>query len=471
MKGNQFDPARYARVIDADGVEHVVRRVMGGDDEGEGERDLAAEFQQELTTIQETLKTFVSDEASKKHEETSAKIAEIQEQLNKAMANGDDPDKQDVVDAEKKMAELEETVRGLVLKAESVALAKKPEKEERDAALFKGLVIKDMEGLKKALYGYSVHPGATSEEIVRSISTDLFSTGGKLSGETEDRFLDFVMEKTVALSRVRTRRMMSPQAFTDELTVSRRRWKKAVEATDPGTTGAIGTKRRELNTVEGIWAEDISQSFLEDNIERAGAEGHIMQIVGRQVGSDLNDLAWNGDVDADVSQDDAFLSINNGWIKLMLGDAEVNDVDAASLSSPSNSDILSEAFQALPVEFKGVMDLAYFVPVGFAEEYAEQLSARATNLGDQVMVNGFPVLRYFGWPVIAEPHLYEDNSDRLVLTPLMNLHHGIQRGITVQSEWRPRKRAIEVTITARNDYEYATGKGAVLVSNIPAANL
>jgi hypothetical protein len=150
----------------------------------------------------------------------------------------------------------------------------------------------------------------------------------------------------------------------------------------------------------------------------------------------------------------------------------VNDVDASDNSGDdaSNTGILNEMMRNMPVEFLGLPDLGYFMPLPFCQRYAEELSLRKTPLGDQVIVNGFPVLRYFGLPVVPEVHLYEFNADKGVLTPFSNLYHGIQRVVTVDSEWRPRKRAVEFTVTIRNDYEYSTGKAIVLVSGIPSAN-
>lgn len=436
------------------------------------ENQLKEGLKEQFETIENTLKTHVDDAMAQKYAKASEDISALREELGKKADAGENPASEKVADLEERLVEIESSVQDIVLKAESVAMGSKEDQLDRDAKLFKGIIARDgnVDNLRQALRAYHNNALVGGENAVRAIDSTLFTTGGKLSAETADRFLDFVTEQQVGLSRVTTRRMMSPEGHTDELTVSSRRLRKATEGTDPSVANAVGTKRRTMTTVEVIWAEDVTLSFLEDNIERRGAEAHIAQLLARSFGNDLEDLAWNGNLEADVSQDDAFLSINDGWIQLALEDSEVNDLDASTLSSPSNSDILSEANKLLPVEFRGVLDLGYFVPIPFAVKYAEELSDRQTSLGDQVMVNGFPVLRYFGWPVIATPKLYEDNVDRAVFTPISNLHHGVQRQITVDSEWQPRSRVVEWTITARNDYEYATGKGIVLISSIPSGN-
>jgi hypothetical protein len=434
--------------------------------------EIGAIVKSEFKEVETLLKTHISEEIAAKYGESTRTLGDVQTKLNQLMERGEAPTAADVKELERKLTEQEGLIREMSLKAVSLAAAGggAAQADVRDAELFKGSFFPDAEKVRQVFR--NMRNISDGEGQKRAIDSGLLTTGGKLSAETADRFIDFLIDKTTALKLCETRRMMSPQGHTDELSVSRRKIRKAVDGVAPETADGMGTKRRTMNTVEIIWAEDVTLTFLEDNIERRGAETHIARLLAGQFGNDMNDLAWNGQTAEDSSGGNAFEAINQGWIALALLDADVtaNAVNAALLTTPSNTDILNRTFRNLPVEFKGIPNLGYFVPIPFAERYAEEVSTRETALGDQVLVNGFPSLRYFGHPVIPEPHLYEDNEARLMLTPLSNLYHGIQRQIMIDSEWRPRKRAIEFTITARNDYEYSTGKAIVLVSNIPAAN-
>lgn len=154
-------------------------------------------------------------------------------------------------------------------------------------------------------------------------------------------------------------------------------------------------------------------------------------------------------------------------------DPAVNALDLAdealALDADSRArDVLGLALRQLPQRFKGRSDQSFFVPVGFAERYAEETADRQTGLGDQVLVGGFPALRYFGIPVVPEPHLSGDSGDRLLLTPTGNLFFGVQRQLTVDGQWQPRRRVVEYTLTARIDYDYATGAAIVLAEALPA---
>jgi hypothetical protein len=223
-----------------------------------------------------------------------------------------------------------------------------------------------------------------------------------------------------------------------------------------------------LDTLEYIWTEDITLSFLEDNIEKRNAEAHVAQMIATQFGNDLNDLAWNGDVD-DGGGENAFLNLNDGW-HLLATDA-TGEVTYTATNDQSATATLAGMLKVLPVNLLGRTDVGYFMPIPFCQHYANEMSVRETAQGDSVLVNGFPSLRFFGRPVIPDPHLSSANSSNAkgMLTAFPNLVFGIQRQISVDSMWQPRKRVIEYTVTARVDYQIATVQNVVQTLTIPAA--
>lgn len=429
---------------------------------------IAEVVRQEIEGIRSTLQTHLDGATAERFVAVNTNLTEIRSALQALQDGGERPTADSVRALEERLVAQENQFREFSLRATQLAMSAGERSAQADEALFKGSVVKDVGALRSALRNLRSNEAGGE---TRAIDTSLFATGGKLSPETADRFIDFLIEKTVGLSRCTTRRMATTQGHVDKIAVSARKIRRAVEGVEPETAEGISTKRRTLNTVEIIWAEDLTLTFLEDNIERRGAESHIVRMLATQFGNDMNDLAWNGDDNQDSSGGNGFTAINDGWITLMLADAEVNDLNATTeLTTPTNTDILNEMYRRMPVEFQALASLVYFVPVKFAHRYAEEVSTRETSLGDQVFINGMPALRYFGRPVVPEPHLYIENVAKAVLTPAENLYHGIQRQVTIDSEWKPRKRAIEFTITARNDYEYSTGLAVVLANTIPVAN-
>jgi hypothetical protein len=418
--------------------------------------------------LKDELRKAASDEVASKLNPVAESLTEIRTQLAKLEERGDvRPTDDRVKELEKRLGESEEAIR--VIRVSPA----QPNKQGSGIDL-RGAFVRDVEAVRKGIRDLRLD-GTTGRQAAvesRAISSSLFATGGRLPADVADSFIDFLIEQQVTLPHVVIRRMMGPEGHTDELTIAARKMRKATEGTAASDPNAIGTKRRTMNTVEVIWPTDITLTFLEDNIEKAGAEQHIARMIATQFGNDMNDLAWNGD-EADTA--DPFRSINNGWIVLFQNNSDVHDLDLTDtgIGDPATlettpSAIMHAVSKALPYKFKGRLDLAYTVPVPFGETYADQLSARQTALGDQVMVGGFPAMRYFGRPVRVEPHFVEENADKVVLTPNGNLFVGIQRQMMVESEWQPRARKIEYTATLRWDVEMATGDAVVLASGLPS---
>ncbi len=328
---------------------------------------------------------------------------------------------------------------------------------------FKGWFITDLDKTRTAIR--ALRQGET-----RALDSSLFvGDAGKVSIETADAFIDTIVKETVTLSRITTRRMGGPKGSLDELRSTERTIRAAVEGVAPDVADSITVVRRELETVEVILAEDITLTFLEDNIEKAGAEASIAAILGKKFGSQLNDLHINGD---DTTGN--FLSINKGIVVLAKADG---DVSTTLLSSETKAKgCLNNVLRTIPNRFRATVGLEFTVPTGFAQTYADEFADRETSAGDQVFVAGFPNLRYFGIPVIPEPHFHEATSgietdDMILLCPSSNQVHGIQRAFTVDAQWQPRKRVVEYTLTARVDAQYATGEPIVYGTAVPSGLL
>ena len=411
------------------------------------------------------LKKQFDAETAERHEQWEKSLSEIKEDLIKmGKSRQIEPDDQVVLDLQAKIdeqetrqGELEEKLR----LAQTTQIVVAPENKELD---WKGRFCNVTDELKQYLRSYWM--SLDGEVETRALDTGLFATGGALPAEVRDAFIDFVIEQQQTLSRIVTIRMNAPTGHTDEMRVSTRVLRKATEGIAPTVADSVTTARRTLNTVEMILAEDITMTFLEDNIERAGAEGRIARLIATAFGNDSNDLAWNGD----ESSSDPWISINDGYLKILQNSAngDITDVDLTAAGAATNNDVLAELIQNMPDKFLGRTDHVFWAAVTFAQKYAESVSARETNLGDQVLVQGFPALRYFGIPVVPETHI-ASAARRIILTPTTNLFWGIQRVLRIDSEFKPRRRVVEYTLTARTDTEYATGEPVVNGTLVPVA--
>ena len=385
-------------------------------------------------------------------------IKRLHTELMSKMERDTKPTDAQVTDLEARKIEAEAQVAALNERVRLLELDANPAKQERAAKatdVFRGLFIKDADELVRA------YRTGGAEALQRALTTaSTIASAGKLNPDQETQFIDWLVQKQAALSRVNVRRMTSPVAHLDELVTGTRKLRLAAEATAPTVSDAFTVSRRTLTVKETIWGEDLTYSFIEDNIERGNIESHIAQNLATAFGNDHNDLFWNGD----EGDSDDFLGINDGIIDLAKADAGVVDYAAGSVTAWSS--VFNGSLKLLPFEYQARPDLAWFIPFRSTFVYADELADRATSLGDLVLVNGLQALRYFGLPVVGEPHLAADEA---VLTPLANLTWGVQRGITFETERNTRKRVMEYTLSARTDTNYSKSAAVVLLDGIEAA--
>lgn len=403
----------------------------------------------------EEVKAQVGEAAAQKLAGVSDTLASIQTKLNEMEAAGASVNDEKVKDLEKRLGEAESGYKDLL---EDFRLYKAGTPLGQRAAeidAMKGFFFKDQKAIADGLM-----VSAGERVGTKSVSSDLFSSGGQLPAEVIDGFFRTVIKNTPTFDLITNRSMVSATGTTDELVIATRALRKFVEETPPTDPSQVSIRRRTITCVDQIEPVNITRTFLEDNIERDGAERTILDQIALQIGNDLEDLAWNGDESSSVT----FLALNDGWLVLAAADSNVNDVaDHSGITTCAN--VLHAWKKQMPVKFKARNDLTFFVPYAFGENYANEFASRETAQGDQVFINGFPALKYFGHKVLPVPYLTGDSG---VLTPAANLYHAYRRNVTIDSEWVPRYQRIEITITVRNDVEYASGQAIVYGTNMPA---
>ena len=408
----------------------------------------------ELATAVEELKDEVRQFADETVKPIQERLASLEERDSAPTDDSVTDMEKRLIDSEQKLAEMGEVIRLVQVNGGML-----PASETKAEDPFKGQLVPRVDEMR-----------STWAEK-RTIDTALFSSdAGKLSTETADSFIDFFVNEQTTLGRCQVRRMAGPRGTIDRLNFATEKIRLATESTAQSVSDSVTLSRRNLTTNEIIWTEDISLSFLEDNIARGNVESVIAGKLGQAFGTDMNSLGWRGDT---AEANTTFLGVDDGWNHLMEADSDVIDVD---LSGNTTGSVCKQNFRdvlkAMPNKYRTIGDLTFFCPPGFAQEYADEYADRATAGGDAVLVGGFPNLRYFGIPIIPESAMVTKSGDsgaaalgaKLLLTPVSNLVFGIQRDLTVDAEWNPRKRVVEYTLSARIDYEYAFG-GVMVLGN------
>ncbi len=296
--------------------------------------------------------------------------------------------------------------------------------------------------------------GAFANKDLLEKAAILTSTGGQLTPEQAKKFISTVVDQSDMLKRISVQPMTANTFHIDVVEIASRQMRKATEGTDPGFTASVTIPRRSLSVVEVILPYDVSINFLEENIEREAAERTLNEKFAIAFGNDLLDLAINGD----EASTDAFLQINDGWLKIAAGDAKVN-----SVTNTGTSDWLGTQFpamlKALPAKYRrNPAELVFLVSPDVEEDYRKQLSNRATGLGDAYVTEARRA-QYHGIDVYPAPFM-PDNKQ--LLTSWKNLFVGIGRQMRVDRFLNARKRVIEYTITAKVDFNYAVSDLVVL---------
>ena len=349
-----------------------------------------------------------------------------------------------LLEGEKKLEEMNEQLRLAQVNGGLIAAT------EKSSDPFKGFFFKDIDAVRNEL----LH-GNT-----RAVDLTSISSAGKLRSETASAFLDYVVGDQPTLSVIERRMMNSPSVRLDRIGVGPHKLRAGAENTAPDDTDAITFGVRTLSVTEAIWAEDISLSFLEDNIAGGNAEATIANVVAKAIGEELNDLAWNGD-----GATGTFLSISTGFDALMLADGDVLDVDVSGDGTAVA--VLNTLYKTVPSQYRSIADQRIFASPAFVTEYMGELGGRATMLGDQTLIGGSAGLAYFGVPITVDRHL---DANQIYMAPASNLVFGVHRDITQELDWNPRKRQIELTVSLRFDYEHKFG-GVMARGNTIAAAL
>src|SRR5690606_28982038 len=192
------------------------------------------ELQRELMAVLEP--------AQKEIKGALEEIREVRKELLSHQERETPFDDSKVRDLEAKLAELEKANEDTNerVRLATMALPTPSDETKRDA--FEGVFTRDAAELKKAAAAGNLERAITSGTTLASY--------GKLNPEQESQFRDFLIGKTVALSRVQTLNMSAPTRYLDELLTAARKLRAAAEAQAPSVADAFTTARRTLTTVE-----------------------------------------------------------------------------------------------------------------------------------------------------------------------------------------------------------------------------
>lgn len=301
----------------------------------------------------------------------------------------------------------------------------------------------------------------------------LDTNGGLLSPDQSKTFIDMILDAPTVLPQARVIRMSAPEVKINRMGFGSRILRAARNAPglgeeDDGSNGryvrkaeraAPQTAQITLRDSEVIAEVRLPYEVLEDNIEGESVEAHIMRLIAERAALDLEEWAlW---ADTSLAATDAFLGLQDGWLK------RANSHVVNNLGAGVSPDMFSNALLAMPQKYlRDLAKMRGFVSLQNTIRYRSLVSKRQTGYGDSALQENIPLhahgLRLEGAAALAFDNI---GNSGLVTVP-QNLLFGIRRDIMVETDRDIRARERVIVLTMRAALQIDDADAAVKLENI-----
>jgi len=279
-------------------------------------------------------------------------------------------------------------------------------------------------------------------------------SAGTIREDKADQFISTVVDQSKFLQSITIQRMNAPSRPVSTIGIASRIMRTKADAATIG----VSISDHMLNSKTVVIPVNVDFEFLED-LSVANGEEELVKLFSAAITNDLVDMMFNGN---EATTGDAFLKINNGFIKLLTTEGRgahiVDTIPAAgALTVPQT---LTAMVKALPAKWRNKENVKYIVNPDLAEDYIDTFEATAHGLylpNNKLTARGIEVV----------PQAYMPTGYSLLTDP-KNLVLGIQREIRIGRQINERDTCVEFTFTLRFDYETAVDDAIVMAYN--AAN-
>ncbi len=272
--------------------------------------------------------------------------------------------------------------------------------------------------------------------------------GGILNAEQSAQFIEYIFEQQVLARDGRRVTMRGNTAELEKLNVGERVIRAAAQADSTYTNAGVTFTKVEITTKKVRLDWEVSSEALEDNIEGAGLEDHLVRTMTRAFANDLEDLAINGT----GTGSNTFLNILEGfYVKEQTGNdvggafgTDVEDMQALVLAMPRKYRA-SRAAMKFYASSETVADIIN--GLGSSGNLPSERIVERVIDGVAPQTLGAPIqYRLLGIPLVEVPLM---PADFISLTFPENRIWGFQRDVTVHREFQPKKDTIEYTTFLR----------------------
>jgi hypothetical protein len=290
------------------------------------------------------------------------------------------------------------------------------------------------------------------------------AASGILRPEQARRFIDYVWDGTVLAKDGRRVTMRANSMELEKVNVGERVIRAAAQGVGNYTNSGATFSKVELSTKKIRLDWEVTAEALEDNIEGAALEDHLVRLMTNAFANDIEDLAINGD-----GATGSFLSIMDGFVnKATTGDAHEAVVTVAD--DNWTPEVMQDIILAMPRKYRALKNnLKFYAGTDafqgivknngtLADAIAEALGSGQGSTGSTLAntqsyldgvgqtFGGARTTRVLGIDVMEVPYYPAGLVD---LTFPANRIWGFQRDITVNREYVAKKDTIEYTVFVR----------------------
>ena len=287
--------------------------------------------------------------------------------------------------------------------------------------------------------------------------------GGILLPEQARRFIDYVWDATVLAKDGRKVTMRANTMELEKVNVGERVIRAAAQAQPTFEIAGATFSKVELTTKKIRLDWEVSTEALEDNIEGAALEDHLVRLMTNAFANDIEDLAINGD-----GSTGNFLSIMEGFVsKVTDAGSDAHEAIVTVADNAWTPAVMQDIILAMPRKYRAVKNNLKFyagtdafqgivknngtLADAISEAFAPRTAGTAANRqayldGGAQTFGGARTTRVLGIDVQEVPYYPAGYVD---LTFPANRVWGFQRDITVNREYKPKKDTIEYTVFVR----------------------
>lgn len=285
---------------------------------------------------------------------------------------------------------------------------------------------------------------------------------GILRPEQAQRFIDYVWDATVLAQDGRRVTMRANTMELEKINVGERVIRAAAQGVGDYTNTGASFSKVELTTKKIRLDWEVAAEALEDNIEGAALEDHLVRLMTNAFANDIEDLAINGD-----GATGNFLSIMKGFVKKHKDNGDSHEVALTVADNAWTPEKMQEIILGMPRKYRALKNnLKFYVGTdtfagivkhngtladAIAEAMGNRVAGTAANRqayldGNGQTFGGARTTRVLGIDVQEVPYYPEGYVD---LTFPQNRVWGFQRDIVVNREYKAKKDTVEYTVFVR----------------------